>query len=312
MIDATRTGDSEPRGMTLADLGVMVAGVALVMTVPSPASGFPPILDPQAAVLLFAVSGSFRLTVGFGLVLALVILCRRARYGGPVRPAECLALGLASLGLVDAVPNLDEAVNAYYAAMGASTLDFGVARWLLSAPAAVGVVLIVAGLVVLRRRAPEGLRVASALTVVGIVGGLFLWFWGPCEVARLQLPWLLVPSPPGDSSLWGWRGPVVLALRELVATSPMGLTWGLLFAVTVRARRDDRQRGRARARAWTERAAFADAVVVALVMLAAGGLQGNIDFIQRAAWIVIVGFASWWITGRSLRGAVPLPQSERP
>jgi hypothetical protein len=107
-------------------------------------------------------------------------------------------LGLASLGLLDVVPNLDEAVNAYYAAVGSTALDFGVARWLLSAPAAAGVVLVIAGLVLLRRRAREGSRFASALTVVGIVGGMCLWFWGPCEVARLELPWLLVPGPQGD------------------------------------------------------------------------------------------------------------------
>src|SRR5262249_44514581 len=154
--------------------------------------GWPPYLSPP--LLFFVVLGGLRLTVGFGLVLALVVLFRRGRYGGPVRPAEWLALGFASLGLLDAVPNLDDAVNAYYAAVGSTALGFGVAGWLLSAPAAAGVVLVVAGLVLLRR-ARDGSRIASALTVVGIVGGIFLWFWGPCEVARLQLPWLLVPGP---------------------------------------------------------------------------------------------------------------------
>lgn len=114
-------------------------------------------------------------------MLAFVVLYRRGRYGGPVRSAEWLALGLASLGLVDAVPNLDWAVNAYYAAVGS-----------------------------------------------------------------------------------------------------------------------------------TERAAFVDALVVALVMLAAGGLFGNLAFDLRAPWMVIVGLTSWWITGRSLRGAYPRPQSDRP
>jgi hypothetical protein len=140
---------------------------------------------------------------------------------------------------------------------------------------------------------------------------LQLWFWGPCEVTRLQLPWLLVPSPPGDPSTWGWRFPAVLALRELVANFLMGLTWGLLFAMTVRDWRDSR-RGLGRAWVWTERPAFVDAVVVALVMLAAGGLFGNLAFDLRAPWMVIVGLASWWITGRSLRGAYPRPQPDRP
>jgi len=284
--------------MTLADLGVIVAGVALAMTIPSRALGWPPYLSPPQAFLFFAVIGGLRLTVAFSLVLALVVLFRRGRYGGQVRPAEWLALGLASLGLLDVVPNLDGAVNAYYAAVGSAALDFGVARWLLSAPAAAGVVLVVAGLVLLRRRARDGSRVASALTVIGIVGGLFLWFWGPCEVARLELPWLLVPSPQGDPSSWGWRGPVVLALREVVANGPMDLTWGLPAAATVRAWRDDRRRGRARARVWTEWAAFAVAVVAALLLLPVVGPQGPIDLVRLVSWVVSVGLVSWWITGR--------------
>jgi hypothetical protein len=250
--------------------------------------------------------GGLRLTVGFGLVLALVVLCRRGRYGGPVRPAEWLALGLASLGLLDVVPNLDEAVNAYYAAVGSTALDFGVARWLLSAPAAVGVVLVVAGLVLLRRRTRDGSRIASALTVVGIVGGMFLWFWGPCEVARLQLPWLLVPGPQGDPSSWGWRAPVVFAVRYMVANGPTALTWGLAAAATVRAWRADR-RGRVRVRVWTELAAFADAVVVAL-LLTVGGPQRP-DLIWWVSWVVSVGLISWWITGRLGVGRNPAPSA---
>jgi hypothetical protein len=84
------------------------------------------------------------------------------------------------------VPNLDEAVNVYYAVVGSTALDFGVARWLMSAPAAAGVAVVVAGLVLVRRRACAESRFASVLTVIGIVGGLLLWFWGPCEVARLE------------------------------------------------------------------------------------------------------------------------------
>ena len=282
--------------MTLADLGVMVAGVALVMAIPSRASGWPLFLSPPP-ILFLAVIGGLRLTVGFGLVLALVVLFRRGRYGGPVRPAEWLALGLASLRLLDVVPNLDEAVNAYYAAVGSKALDFGVARWLLSAPAAAGVVLVVAGLALLRRRARDGSRAASALAVVGIVGGLCLWFWGPCEVARLELPWLLVPSPQGDPSSWGWRGSVVDALRAAVANGPVALTWGLLVAATIRPWWADRRRGRAPARVWTERAAFADAAVAALLLLTFVGPQGSVDLALRVSWLVGIGLLSWGIAG---------------
>jgi hypothetical protein len=283
---------------------VIVAGVALLMTIPSRELGWPLNLPPPP-LLFFVVIGGLRLTVGFGLVLALVVLFRRGRYGGAVRPAEWLALGLASLGLLDVVPNLDEAVNAYYAAVGSTALDFGVARWLLSAPAAAGVVLVVGGLVVLRRRARDGSRIASALTVVGMVGGMFLWFWGPCEVARLQLPWLLVPSPQGDPSSWGWRAPVVFAVRYMVANGPTALTWGLAAAATVRAWRAD-LRGLARARDWTELAAFADAVVVALLLTVVRP-QGPGDLIWWVSWVVSVGLISWWITGRLGVGRNPPP-----
>ncbi len=303
-----RTGGlrPEPRWTTPADLGVIVAGVALVMTIPSRASGWPFYLPPPP-LLFLAVIGGLRLTVGFGLVLSLVVLFRRGRYGGTVRPAEWLVLGFASLGLLDMAPNLDEAVNTYYAAVGSTALDFGVARWLLSAPAAAGVVLVVAGVLLLRRRVRDGSRVASALTVVAVVGGLFLWFWGPCEVARLQLPWLLVPSPRGDPASWGWRGQVVLALREVVANGPVGLTWGLPAAATVRAWRNDRRRGHARTWVWTERAAVAAAAVAAFLLLAGVGMQGPVDIVPPVSWVVVAGLSSWWITSRFDVGRNPLP-----
>jgi hypothetical protein len=233
-----------------------------------------------------------------GLVLALVVIFRHGRYGGPVRPAECLALALGSTALVDAVPNPDYAVNAYYAAVGSTELDFGVARWLMSVPAAAGVVVVLAALIFLRRRARAGSRFASGLMAVGIMAGLFLWFWGPCEVARLQLPWLLVPSPKGDVS-WGWGRPVVFALRELVANGLHGLTWGLIAAATVRTWRDDRRCARARNRLWTERAAVADAVAVALLAAAGVGLLRPIDIARWTPfWIVTIALLSWWLTGR--------------
>ena len=286
----------EPRWLTLADLGVIVAGVAVVMTIPSQGVGWPPYLAPPPLVYL-VIQGSLGLTVLFGLVLALVVLFRRGRYGGQVRPAEWLTLGLASLCLVESVPNLDGAVNAYYAAAGSNALNFGVARWFLSAPAAAGVVLAVAWSILLRRRARDGSRVASALTVVGIVVGLSVWFWGPCEVARLELPWILVPGPEGHPSTWGWRGPVADVLHHVVANGPTALTWGVLAAATVRTWWADRRRGRAGAWVWTELAAFADALVAAL-LLAIVAPQGAAGLVGLVSWSVSIGLVSWWITGR--------------
>ena len=119
----------EPRWMTLSDLAVTVAGVALVMVMPSRAAVWPPFLGEPPLLALLVLIG-LGLTRQSGLVLAMVILSRRGRYGGAIRSAEWLALGFASLALLEADPNLDDAVNAYYSAVGSASLDFGVARWL--------------------------------------------------------------------------------------------------------------------------------------------------------------------------------------
>ena len=179
--------------MTLADLCVIVAGVALVMTMPSRTEWWPSNMS-SSRLYSFAIFGGLRLTVGIGLVLALVAFYRHWLYGGLVRPVEWFALGLASLGLLDMVPKLDETVDAYHAAVGSNALDSGLARWLLSALAAAVVGLVTVALVLLQPRVRDGSRVASALTIVGIVAGLSLSFWGPCEVARLPSSWNLTSN----------------------------------------------------------------------------------------------------------------------
>ena len=280
--------------MTLADLGVIVAGVALVLAMPSPATGWPLFLGPPPLLVLL-VLGGLRLMMWSGFVLALVVLCRARACGGPIRPAERLALLLASLAVLELVPNLDEAVNVYYRAVGSASLDFGVARWLLSAPAAAGVALIVACLVPLWPRARDGSPLASALTVIGIVSGLILWFWGPCEVARLELPYLVVPGPGGDPRSWGWRAPVVFVLRDAVASGPTAFTWGLAVAVTVRTWRVERYRQPAWI--WTELPASASTLAAAL-LLTVIGLPAPINLLWRASFLAFVGLVSWWVTGR--------------
>jgi hypothetical protein len=160
----------------------------------------------------------------------------------------------------------------------------------------VGVVLVVTGWVVLRRRrARDPSRVTSALTVVGILVGLSLWFWGPCEVARLELPWLVVPPLQGHRSSWGWRGQVADALRDVVANGPIFLTWGVMAAATIRTWLADRRGGRARAWVWTEPAACAGAVVAAFLFTIVAG-QGPAGLIGLVSWLV-GGLVSWWITG---------------
>jgi hypothetical protein len=183
----------KPRRMTTADLCAVIAAAALVMAMPSRTAWWPSDFG-SLPLFFFAMIGSLRLAVGLGMVITLVAIFRHGRYGGSVRPAELLAMGLASLGLLDIVPKLDEAIEGCYGVVGSNALDFGVARWLLSALAAAVAGLVAVALVLLRPRVHDGSRIASALTIVGIVAGLSLSFWGPCEVARMQVPWSLVPG----------------------------------------------------------------------------------------------------------------------
>src|SRR5262249_21768754 len=101
----------------------------------------------------------------------------------------------------------------------------------------------------------------------------------------------------GDPNSWGWRGAVVFALREFVANVPMGLTWGIPVAVAVRAWWSDRRRGRTRAWAWTEPAAFATATA-AFVLYAVLSPRWPGDFVPWVSMVVIVALVSWWIAGR--------------
>ena len=79
----------------------------------------------------------------------------------------------------------------------------------------------------------------------------------------------------------------------------LGLTWGLPAAATGRAWRADSRRGRARDWVWTERAAFVDAVLAALLTAVWRGWMGPIEVIEVApVWVASVAAASWWITGR--------------
>ena len=130
--------------------------------------------------------------------------------------------------------------------------------------------------------------------------GLSLWFWGPCEVVRLELPWILVPGPQGPPSSWGWRGPVVDALHYVVANGPADLTWGVLAAATMRPWWALRHSGRAGAWVWTELAAFANALVAALLFVIAAvvALQGPAGVVGLVLWVVSIVLLSWWIAGR--------------
>jgi hypothetical protein len=283
---------------------MIVAGVALLMANWSNWGGYGLI----AHLLMQVALAVYRSAVELGPTLALVVLARRGQYGGPLRSAEWLALGLASLRLVNSVPNLDTVVNAYHAAVGSTALDFGVARWMLSAPAIVGAGLIAVLLAVLRRPARAGSRLAAAFSVIGIVGGLGLWFWGPCALGSLELPWLLVPSPAGDPATWGWRAQIVAALRAGVATAPFGVAWGLLGAAAVRSWRAERRGTPRRRWVWTEPVALAVALVAAVLHMDLAqlnpGAHEPAEIAGRAAGLFVAGLSAWWITGRLGVGAM--------
>ena len=207
----------EPRWMTLADLCVMVAGVALWMTIPSRASGWPLFLAPPP--LMFFACG--RSPTG-------------PRDSAWCSPWSCSS-GAGSTGARSGPPSGSRSGSRRSACSrrcltstrrstpttppwAPLALDFGVAA--LAAVRAGG-----------RGRRPGrgwvgpppasgARRVAGRIGAVGRRDrGL-----GCCSGSggRARSPaWncrrLLVPGPGGDPSSWGWRGPVVFAaLRDVV------------------------------------------------------------------------------------------------
>ena len=186
------------------------------------------------------VIGGLGLAVSAGLVLALVVLTRHRRWAS-VRAAERLALGLASLALLGGLPNLDEAVNAYYVAVGSASLDFGVGHAGCWRPSRAGVPWWWSAWSWSSVGRVEGSKVAPTLTVIGIVVGLILWFWG-----RVGRPPGIAVRPgagPAPRTLCpGAGGLVAVALRRARWRMPATIvTWAFLATLAVRSWWDGRR-----------------------------------------------------------------------
>jgi hypothetical protein len=159
----------EPKGMTLADLVVLVIGCALAFALPW--EKFSPV-GPAAEWYLrfvFLFLGLQRLCLALGVV----VFVRKVRYGGAARPAELLLL-LCAMPLVgDSVEYLPWIVNSHRIVDNGpvQTFELGMPYWWWKRTAAVSCV--VSGMVFLsvRRRLPGW----GSLALISFV---MLNFWG--------------------------------------------------------------------------------------------------------------------------------------
>lgn len=187
---------------------------------------------PWFALIWYAMA----MAAAVATATATAVVARRFRYGGMPRPAEWLALLIAAVMIVLAMPELDGLVNRAAVAFGLrDRLDdglFGPLRW---AWAGVGLAVVLAGLAPSlvpagRRRLPAGVR------TLALVVAAAAWFWGPSAVARMELPWLIHNPAPED---WSWGRPsfdLWLAIRKGIGRIPGDLLFGVPVVATVRRR----------------------------------------------------------------------------
>jgi len=260
----------EPRGMTLHDLLILTLGVALSLAVPTNWSmGWPLALGPPPWSIL-AVSFSQEA----GLVLVLVIFFRRWKYGGKIRSTEWLMLGIGAYGLLARLPPLDGMVDSLrtWLNSGASSLDYSAARWVVAGLALAGAVASFLLSFLLGR---GGSRFASALRVPVALVGLSLWFWGPCDVVRVELPSLLLPQG-------GQLG------RDLMGNSLLFITWGWLGIEAIRAWKENRS---AATWGWTDRLALVNAAIPTLLILIRS--MGDSEFAALLAGGLPIAWLGW-------------------
>ena len=318
--------DDEPRGLTLADLAIALAGVALGFVLqpvrPEPTRvvqtcGF---VAPVATYTsLYWTAARFALPAALGLALA--ILARRARHGGWPRPGEWLALVLALTLLDGAVPGDDHVggpvttrpndvvktrgVRVYARDVKPAVLiavdDERALGPFVAIRAATAVVAVLAGVAVLSL-VRRGMPASAAVALVLALG----WAWlrltvrlNPHEFVRFRYSWVgFPPGKPPDG--WAWPGYAWhLEARLALGRWFEGLLVGIPTAATGLA---VARRGRPGWR-WTEWAGAALAVLL--------GLTWALDELTRrpfpaatvravvfVAWLAAVGLPSWLIARR--------------
>jgi len=240
--------------MTLHDLLILIVGVALSLAVPTNwGMWWPMNLGPPPWPLLV-----IRYSLEAGLVLALVISFRRWKYGGVIRSTDWLTLGVAAQGLLVRLPPLDDMVDALrvWLRSGVLPFDFSAARWVVSGLALAGAV---ASLLLYFLLGRAGSRFASALRVPVALVGLSLWFWGPCDVVRVELPSLILPR----GGRW---------VRDLMGNSLLFITWGWLGIEAIRAWKENWSSATL---GWTDLLALVTAAIPTLFVIVLPVLMGD-------------------------------------
>ncbi len=230
----------EPRSMTLADVLVLSAGVALALVAPPfwAAGWMWPGLSKYSYVVLYSawlVSQT----------LCLVVLARQLRFGRPIRPAEWLlfVIKLRTQG----APFDQWSVGGV--AMRLAGEDGSEERWMIVLAVGCGLVIL-AGLAMLR--ALRG-RIPEWLITIGLVILLYLASWGPLPVFEAEVGQRVATL---GTDLTGLLGDAVLWLAKVLASLPDGLLLAVPFLASFR-----RDGGGARPN-WVER--FAQATMITL------------------------------------------------
>jgi hypothetical protein len=320
----------EPAGVMLADVLVLVAGVAIGLDVEPVRLETSRVVQVCAFTLpVFTYTSAYwtlaRFTLPVALGLGAVAVLRRARYGGMPRAGEWLALVTLLLLLDAAVPgtmHVHGPVNTrpmtyHVLPSGASIPTRHVRPAVLSdfdpnvplAPALVGIAgLALAALVaawVVLRLTRQGLPRGIALLALMALG----WVWlrvpvrlNATEVVRFRYSWVDF-TPTG--SLDGRSGAAIdwwLEARTALGRWPIGL----FAAVPAVAAAGDLARG-PRGTRWTEWAGAALALVLAgawacdeLVLRPSPSFA--IRGVVFAGWVAALGLAAWPVAGRLGRG----------
>lgn len=281
----------EPRGMTLLDASALVVGFAAVFALVSQTPELagvgtdagPPWNVPFRAILLLGLP--------FGAAIAVVVLVRRLAHGGITRPAEWLTLALGLTFLVQAFPDSEVALPAFWRAVTPGLVDFRAAEraWGLA-----GLVAVLTGWALFARlRASLPTRVTS-LWLIALLG-LALW-WPLAVLSRTvpQLIWLFYDAPIVSSSWPFWFDN---ALFEALGRLPIGLVYGTILAAALREYPEP-----ARSRwTWPEWAGVATALLVLPCWFLLDSERTGAwreAFFMPMAWAAVVGLASWWLAGR--------------
>ena len=332
--------EREPRGMTLADLMVVVAGLAVGLVVQPvrlettrvlQACGFYANVVKYESVNWTAA----RFALPLALAVGAAVIARRTRFGGMPRPAEWLGLVVLLLLLDPVVPNDQHTTGPFVTRQhdyvnvngarvptkyvrSAVLIDTAPVRSLrvtaqetaLVAGLALAIVWLSA-----RRRLPP---LARTLLLLGLA-----WAWlrlpvrlNPAEIVDFRYSWLTIPTPPVPAGwsprAFAWYLEARLALgRWFLGVWIAATAAAAVLALTRRGHRSAR---------WTEWAA----VTLALGLGTAWAWDELVrrpvpDLVVRgsvfAAWLAAVGVPGWWWARRSLAagavGAVPRVVNDR-